>query len=298
MIRPASAYGLWKIIALLTFVFIFGCTTSQGEGKIVEGPTEKGNTFALTAKANKLIGQADSREKVLELIHTYESVLKIDPAHYEALWSLGSYYLLVGTAYPDSMYEKELYYKKAMKFCERAMYSNPYFRGRAGQGEEPWEACGALSKEEIEAMYYWYKASIAYWSECLGRTGKLFNRSIPSRFKKMMKRMGDVDPSWEEGRVYYAKALYYSMLSDFYGGDVLRASYYFKKCIKEGPDWLSRRWGRAKYLYIRNDNRKGFREDLEWVIARDPKSAKGPYPWNVYFQRDARKMLGKIDDYF
>jgi tetratricopeptide (TPR) repeat protein len=298
MTSLSNAYSLLKMIVFLTFVLTFGCMSSKSEWKSVESPTETGNTSALISKANRQIDQADNKEKVLELIHTYETILKIDPSNYEALWSLGSYYLLVGMAYPDNMHEKESYYKKATKCCERAMYTNPYFKVFVDQVKEPWEACGALLKREMAAMYYWYTAVSAYWSECLGRTGKFLNRKMPSQFSKMMKRMGDVDPSWEEGQVYYAKAVHYAMLSDFYGGDLKKATYYFKRCIKEGPDRLSRRWGRAKYLYTREDNPKGFKEDLEWVIARDPKSAKGPYPWNVYFQRDAKKMLSEIDDYF
>jgi hypothetical protein len=201
-------------------------------------------------------------------------------------------------AYPDNKHEKETYYKKAVECCERAMHTNPDFRGLTSQGEEPWEACGALSKKEIAAMYYWYTAVSAYWSECLGRTGKLLNRKVPSRMRKMMKRIGDVDPSWEQGRAYYARALYYAMLSNFYGGDLKKATYFFNRSIKEGPDRLSRRWGRAKYLYTRKDYQKGFREDLEWVVAQDPQKIKGPYPWNAFFQRDAKKMLREIDDYF
>ena len=287
-----------KVVALLTFILVFGCMSSKSEWNRVDKPMETGNPLALIDKAGRQIGEADSREKVLELINTYEAVLRIDPSNYEALWSLGSYYLLVGMGYPDNADGKESYYKKAMRFCERAMYTNPDFRGLIAQGEEPWEACGALSKKEIAAMYYWYAAHSAYWTECLGRTGRLLTRRLPSRIYKMMKRIGEVDPSWAEGRAYYAKAVYYAMLSDFYGGDLKKAAYFFRRCIKEGPDRLSRRWGRAKYFYTRKDNRKGFQEDLEWIIAKDPKTAKGTYPWNVYYQRDAKEMLTKIENYF
>ena len=298
MTRLTSAYNLLKMTALLTFILVSGCMSSKTEWNHFEKPAETGNVSALMAKAIEQAGVADNREKVMELIHTYESVIRIDPADYEALWSLGSYYLLLGMAYPGSMDEKEGHYKKAVTYCERAMYTNPDFRGLSGQGEKPWEACGALSKREIAAMYYWCAAQSAYWTECLGRTGRFLNRRLPSRLSKMMKRIGEVDPSWEEGRAYYAKAVYYAMLSNFYGGDLRKAAYFFKRCIKKGPGRLSRRWGRAKYLYTRKDNRKGFREDLEWVIAQDPESAKGPYPWNVYFQRDAGEMLSKIEEYF
>jgi tetratricopeptide (TPR) repeat protein len=146
MTRLSSAYSLLKMIVLLTFVLTFGCMSSKNEWKSVEGPTETGNTSALIAKANRQTGEADSKEKILELIHNYESVLRIDPADYEALWSLGSYYSLVGMAYPDNMYEKESYYKKAMQCCERAMYTNPDFRGLIAQGEEPWRLAALYQK--------------------------------------------------------------------------------------------------------------------------------------------------------
>ena len=298
MTKFPSGYVLLRVVALSAFILISGCMSSKSEWNQVAEPTETGNISALIANAKRQTGEADNKEKVMDLIHTYESVLRIDPSNYEVLWSLGSYYLLVGMAYPDNRDEKESYYKRAMKCCERAMYTNPDFRGLTAQGEKPWEACGALSKREIAAMYYWYAAQSAYWSECLGRTGKLLNRKLPSRINKMMKRIGEVDPSWDEGQAYYAKAVYYAMVSGFYGGDLKKAAYFFKRCIKEGPDRLSRRWGRAKHFYTRKDNREGFQKDLEWVIARDLKSTKGPYPWNVYFQRDAKEMLSKIEDYF
>ena len=298
MTKFPSGYGLLRVVALLAFILTSGCMSSKSELNQVAEPTETGNISALIANANRQAGGADNKEKVMGLIHTYESVLRIDPDNYEALWSLGSYCLLVGMAYSDNRDEKESYYKKANRYCERAMYTNPDFRGLTGQGEKPWEACGALSKKEIAAMYYWYAAVSAYWTECLGRTGKLFNRKLPSRIKKMMKRIGEVDPEWAGGEAYYAEAMYYARLSGLSGRDLKKAAYFFKRSIKKGPDRLSRRWGRAKYLHTRNDNMKGFKADLEWVIAQDPKKAGGPYPWNVYFQRDAKEMLTNIDDYF
>ncbi|MCD6298555.1 MAG: hypothetical protein J7M30_15525, partial [Deltaproteobacteria bacterium] len=196
MTKFPSGYVLLRVVALSAFILISGCMSSKSEWNQVAEPTETGNISALIANAKRQTGEADNKEKVMDLIHTYEAVLRIDPSNYEALWSLGSYYLLVGMAYPDNRDEKESYYKRAMKCCERAMYTNPDFRGLIAQGEEPWEACGALSKREIAAMYYWYVAQSGYWSECLGRTGKLLNRKLPSRINKMMKRVGEVDPSW------------------------------------------------------------------------------------------------------
>ena len=66
----------------------------------------------------------------------------------------------------------------------------------------------------------------------------------------------------------------------------------------QAPGALLTRWGRAKYLCVRTGDRAGFQRDLEWVLAQDPRRADGPYRWNVYFQRDAREMLSRIDRSF
>ena len=58
------------------------------------------------------------------------------------------------------------------------------------------------------------------------------------------------------------------------------------------------RWGRAKYFHVKVGNRDGFVEDLEWVVAQDPRQATSPYRWNVYFQSDARLMLERVDRIF
>jgi len=49
---------------------------------------------------------------------------------------------------------------------------------------------------------------------------------------------------------------------------------------------------------VRTGDRAGFRRDLEWVLAQDPQRAESPFRWNVYFQRDAREMLARIDRWF
>ena len=63
--------------------------------------------------------------------------------------------------------------------------------------------------------------------------------------------------------------------------------------IEAGPDYLVNRWGRAKYLYDLIGDTEGFYSDLKWVISQDPQQAGNPYPWNVYFQEDAKKLLAE-----
>ncbi|MBG7629926.1 MAG: hypothetical protein IZT56_05785, partial [Bacteroidetes bacterium] len=65
--------------------------------------------------------------------------------------------------------------------------------------------------------------------------------------------------------------------------------------IEIGPNYLVNRWGRAKYLYDLIGNKEGFKTDLEWVISQKPRNAGNTYPWNIYFQKDAQKMLENIE---
>ena len=73
-----------------------GCLSWEEGWKDVKGPVQKGDVGALIAKANLQIAAADNKEKLEALIRTYEQVLEIDPNNYEALWSLGRYYMLHG----------------------------------------------------------------------------------------------------------------------------------------------------------------------------------------------------------
>ena len=72
----------------------------------------------------------------------------------------------------------------------------------------------------------------------------------------------------------------------------------FKKAVEAGPNWLYIRWGRAKLLHVKKKDKISFKKDMQWVISRDPRMVDSPYPWNVYFQREAREMLKNIDNYF
>ena len=70
-----------------------------------------------------------------------------------------------------------------------------------------------------------------------------------------------------------------------------KSSEYYNKADEVGAEWLYVRFFRAKFLHAKTGDREAFRKDLEWVLAQDPHKALSPYPWNVYFQREAKKML-------
>ena len=65
------------------------CSSWDPGWKGIKNIDRKGDVSGLIAQANRQIAEADSKEKLVELIRTYEQVLEIEPANYEALWSLG-----------------------------------------------------------------------------------------------------------------------------------------------------------------------------------------------------------------
>jgi len=252
----------------------------------------------LLAEANEQIMSADTKEKLRGLLGTYERVLETDPSNYEALWSLGRYNVVMVLGYTETQEEKEACNLAAMKYCEQAMNAHPEFKALRAGGESVGDACRVLSRREIAPLYYWYAATGSYWKECLPFLQRTRKMHLARGIKKVMVRMLEIDPTWAGGHPYYAWGFYYINIPRLLGGNLKKAEAFIDKAVEAGPKWLYARWGRAKYVYTRKKDKEAFREDMEWVIAQDPRKMDSPYPANVHFQRDAKDMLSHIEDYF
>lgn len=292
--------GLPTTLVFLLFAIsmVVGCATWEKgwEKKLPEAVA--GDTKALIDQANLQIKSADDKSRVEDLIRTYEAVLKIDPDNYEALWGLGRYYLLMGIAYSRAIEVKKANFVKAAQSCERAMYTDTRFKEKIDQGEGVWSACEVLNKKGIEALYYWYSATGFMWKDCFSAIEKAMHLHWPARLKKVLDRMMAIDPQWGGGHPYFGLATYYSVVPSLFGGDMDKASAYFEKAEQAGPNWLYIKWGKAKIYHVKRKDRAAFIKDCQWVIDQDPAKADSPYPWNIYFQRDAEEMLRNVDLYF
>ncbi len=108
---------------------------------------------------------------------------------------------------------------------------------------------------------------------------------------KMIERIDAIDRTWAGGGNYFSRGLYYIAIPERFGGSKERADQEFTEAVNIGPNYLVNRWGRAKYLYNLVGEKDKFLNDLNWVVEQDPSKADNPYPWNVYFQQDAKKLL-------
>jgi hypothetical protein len=283
---------------VLGLTLLPSCSRGEYGWEKIGKPAPGGDISPLVAVFHRQQASADDRRKVLELIGTLEKIVEIEPMNYAALWQIGRYYSLMADAYSTDSAEKKDYYRKARMACERAVYSNPGFKKLIDAGETPFDACCALNAGQIEAMYYWYAATVADWKNGQNFLQKIVNFNTVKGCRKIMERMVKINPEWGGGHPYFAYALYYAGLPKYLGRDLKKSDDYFNRALKAGPNWLYIRYFRARYFQTAKNDKEAFKKDLEWVISRDPHKADSPYPWNVHFQRSARQMLAHTEDYF
>lgn len=261
--------------------------------------SRKDGVKSLLAKAEEQTQTADTREKVLTLIGTYESILEVDPEHLQALSNVAQYHILLGTGYSDKVALKKQHFRQAITYSERIMYLNSAFKARVNAGQTLWEASEILTKSEADGMGWWTTAVFYYFKECIPDAFKIFNSRWVKRNKIFMDRIEAVDPTWKDGANYFNLGIYYLALPKSLGGDLSKSAEYLVKAKSAGPQRLLIPWGRAKYYYYNQKNRQGFEKDLEWVLSQEPHRPTGDtYPWNIYFQAQARDLLASIDDLF
>ncbi len=275
-----------------------GCMVWAPQWPDLSGASVPGDTAGRLEEADRLGRRADTRKGIEGAIVAYEEVSKADPASYQAYVSLAHLHLLMGDAYTSSKAEKKDYFHKAMVYAERAMFTNPSFRQSIQRGESTWEAVQVLDLREMEAMLFWVNAVFYTYKESLGFIGQVINFPWVRRARSVLEHMTSINPDWEGGVLHFTWGVYYLSIPESIGGNRKKSAEYFRRAIEVGPDWLLNRWGRAKYFHVKMNNPRGFRRDLEWVLSQDAGQSPGYAAWNVFFMRDARRMLDTMDRYF
>ncbi len=286
-------------VLILAVLFSFISCISWDEGwKTKVEKSGKGDVKTLLNSAASLELSANSADKIKNLITEYEKIAAIEPDNYTALSKLGEFTHLYAYIYASEKDDKEKYYLKSIKYCEQAMYTNPEFKKLADQGKPAWECTKVLTVNEMEAMFYWYVAIGQYWTECFNPFSRLINFYWPSRAKKVLERMSEIQPDWKYGRVHMAWGAFYAIVPGFMGGDINKSAEEFKKAIQVGPDGLVNYYVRARYLHTKNGDQDAFKKDLEYILSKDIKKVDYEYPWAFGYQQKAKELLAKTNELF
>ncbi len=286
MNRSRSAFAI-----VLASVLLGGCMSWSPGWEVSAFPPSDEETSTLLESADRLFESASDGDQLRRAIDTYERVLASNPGNRRALDRLAEANILYGAAYSKGKKEKAASYRAGITWAESSMATNTAFRRRVESGATVGEAANELNRDELKAMLLWVTGVSYYFKECLSVPGKLVHFRWMTRTREVMERMLAIDQDFENGAVLFSLGIYHIASPPGAGRDLDLSAQYLDKAIASGPASLLVRWGRAKYFYSRTEDRDGFRSDLEWVVAQDPRAATSPFPWNVYFQRDARQML-------
>lgn len=289
------------LVSILCGAFFVGCLQHQASWAPFEGP-QAAMMQSKLAPAQELARQetanAADRDAVERALAGWHRVLEIEPANREGLLHVGDLELLLGAGYAASQRQQKAHYLASMRWNERALFTVPAFRARVEAGEPLWEAVDAVGVEGMEPMIKWVTAVFYLYGDTLSSVGKILNVRWLHRARRVMERMSAIDPDWGEGVLRFSWGIFYVALPPVAGGDRERAAQELERALELGPEWILFRWGRGRYLQVETGNRARFVEDLEWVVAQDPRRGSGPYAWNVYLQRDARRLLLAVDELF
>ena len=301
MSSPRRFLTLLTVLPLL--VPVGGCMswTPGWEGSpLSSGSASAGESApsSALARAEALFENAGDAPQLQQAIREYEALLPSAADPGAVLARLSEAHILFGAAYADGKNAKAGAYTTGIRYAERAMAGNPAFRRRVEAGEPLGDASAELTRAEIRPMLFWVTGVSYYYKECLSGLGHLLQFRWMLRTRQVMERMMELDPAYEHGAVPFSLAIYFIGLPASAGRDLERSAELLAQSIADAPTSLLARWGRAKYLHVRTGDRAAFRQDLEWVLAQDPARAESPRRWNVYFQRDARDLLGRIESLF
>ncbi|MEO8197472.1 MAG: TRAP transporter TatT component family protein [Thermoanaerobaculia bacterium] len=250
------------------------------------------------ASARSSFLEADDAAKLAQVRSALHRLVAQAPSDQRLLLLTAQVEILHGAAYDESRATKASSYRRGIQLAERAMAEDPGFAERIAGGASLAEAASTLGAEDAEAMLLWVTGVSYYFKECLSGLGHVVNLRWARQTAEITSHLMNVAPELEHGAVPFSLGIYFVALPGSAGGDIARAGELLEVAVAQSGSSLLPRWGRAKYYWSKLGDKKRFRDDLEWVLAQNPRSAASPYPWNVYFQRDARRMLERIDRSF
>jgi len=254
----------------------------------------------LLNKAKEQYKRAQNASDMDIVLETYQAVLTIDPMNYEALVGTATMNDFKVNLFLKDRRERQRCCLNALTYSVLAMCTNPTFKARIKKGEREWEAVEVLAEKEMGAMLYWVAAVTLWLTLTLRSTVSrlLFLVFNKGRIDAMIDRMLAINPAWNGGDPYMMKAGHLAAYPSFLGGDLDKAAEYCNRAIELSPLGINRRVYRAMFLHTRRRDRDACVKDLEWVVSQDLDQGDRRDPYNIVFQRRAKKALKNIDKYF
>ncbi len=240
----------------------------------------------------RLWQKRDVKESLEESISKFEHALSGDPKNLEILTYLTRGYFLLGDAHIDDSDQKKIKFDRAREYGERGLDTNEAYKKRKDKDDAE-KAVEELTLREVEILY-WSAASLGKWAKANGVFSSL---KFKGQILASIKRIERLNPKFFYGAVPRYWGSFYAVAPGIAGGDMKKSKKAFDQAIAQAPECLANRVLLAELYWVKQDNKKEFKKELQLVLA-SPNGPKELEPENMLEKKKAEKLLEKEDDLF
>ena len=203
--------------------------------------------------------------------------------------------------FEDDYSKSSTYYDKANKLFLEAKQSSFMLLSERYSNFDHWikkDSIILFKKNDIHDLY-WYAASLAGVIQS-GRGSdphELVNIPI---IGMLLNTAIEIDPNWEDGKLYSAMMSYTAVRPDLYGQALEDSvNFYYKKALQlsDSSD-VSIFVSYAELIHKPKQQKKEFIDKLNYVIQTELANNRKNEINNLLSKRRAKWLLSKVDDYF
>lgn len=280
------------VISALAAVLLVGCAGRKT--MILEKPktaATEADPAALRAEADALWEQRGDTTKAREALDTYQRAFAADPTNVALGARLARAYYLVGYYVEKKPTVQDTLFLRGAEIGERTLATNPAFRENYSKFKDEKKALALLNASYLEAIY-WTGANLGRWASTKGMMTRLGNKG---RIEAYNRRVRELDDSFFHAATH---RFFGALPTKVPFGNMDESKREFEAGVAKEPNYFGTRTMFAEFYAIKRQDRKIFKEQLEYVINGDPAALPDVEPENRYEQEIAKKLLAKIDEYF
>ncbi len=243
-------------------------------------------------EGKRLWQSRDQREILEEALSKFDLAHAGDSKNTEVLAYLARGNFLLGEYFAVKDDEKMRFYEKAREYGDKGLALNEdYKKVLAKKGPE--DAIDKLKKADVPLLF-WTAASLGKWAKANGVFSSL---KYKGQILAMIKKVEELEPDFFHASVPRYWGGFYAVAPSIAGGDMKKSKKKFEEAIKKAPEYLGTRVLFAELYWVKEENKKEFKKELEFVLAQK-QSIEELAPENRMEKKKAEMLLEKMDDLF
>jgi len=203
-----------------------------------------------------------------------------------------AYYLLAdGHIFFEGEASKDKYlqtHEKGITAGERALATcSPAFRERMAAGKKMEDSLDTIDAKSVPALY-WYTTNLGKWGNAQGLATVL---KYKAKIKAQIERILALDEHFFYSAAHRYLGVIYARAPAIAGGDMKKAGEHFEASLKHSPNYLATTVLWAEFYAVKAEDKKGFQEQLEWVMKQPDDLIPEVAPENKIEKKKAERLL-------